>query len=361
MSLARMSRIALCSTLLVSGLSLPVAFAAPAAAPVAPVAAGDDPLAAKGLSKTGPVYTLKSEKEIGDGFKTLAGIKKKMDDEAKARNAIDKNITTAKNAYSQWDQERRGYLEKLATVKDAFQNNQLIAKIEALQSKMKEAIDYKDQQEKKLREVGDSSRTEYVNKVLDLSTQADKAVADYAEINKDQALAAAAAAQKAKLGPSAEFTGMLAQLKRLKGPITSEVIKVDMEGQVPMVEVTLNGSTIKKMVFDSGSSTICIPADLAKAMELVPAKTDPEIQLQLADGKLVTARRTILKSVRVGQFTVENVECAVLPPDLIAAQPLLGGSFLNQFIYKLDTAKGELHLAKIGGDGKPEVKKPGAK
>ena len=77
--------------------------------------------------------------------------------------------------------------------------------------------------------------------------------------------------------------------------------------------------------------------------------------------KLVTARRTILKSVRVGQFTVENVECAVLPPDLIAAQPLLGGSFLNQFIYKLDTAKGELHLAKIGGDGKPEVKKPGVK
>src|SRR6185503_9184044 len=111
----------------------------------------------------------------------------------------------------------------------------------------------------------------------------------------------AVAAAKAKLGPTPEFTGQFAQIKRLRAPIFAETIKVTYEGKVPMVDVTLNGSTTRKMVFDSGASTVCIPASLAKAMELVPKKDDPDITMQLADGKLVTAKRSHLKSVRVGQ------------------------------------------------------------
>src|SRR5690242_4010084 len=104
------------------------------------------------------------------------------------------------------------------------------------------------------------------------------------------------------------------------------------------------------MVLDTGAGLVVIPADLAKSMELVPAKDDPIVHLVLGDGKRVEAKQTILKSVRVGSFTVENVECAVLPPELVAAEPALGGSFLKHFTYKLDPAAGKLHLAQTGSD-----------
>ena len=88
-------------------------------------------------------------------------------------------------------------------------------------------------------------------------------------------------------------------------------------------------------------------------------KDDPTVRLQLGDGKVVEAKQMILKSVRVGSFTVENVECAVLPPVLVAAEPALGGSFLKHFTYKLDPKAGKLHLAQFGTEG--TTAKPGDK
>jgi len=109
------------------------------------------------------------------------------------------------------------------------------------------------------------------------------------------------------------------------------------------------------MTVDSGASLVVIPADLAKDLALVPGPNDPELIMQLADGKSHKARQMSLTSVRVGTFTVENVDCAVLEADLISAEPLLGGSFLQNFIYKLDPKAGELHLARVGGDAKGTV------
>ena len=78
-----------------------------------------------------------------------------------------------------------------------------------------------------------------------------------------------------------------------------------------------------------------------------------EIRLTLADGKIVEGWLMSVKSITVGPFTVENVECAVLPENLIAAHPLLGGTFLKNFVYKLDLTAQKLDMSK--------VKEPGAK
>ncbi len=106
------------------------------------------------------------------------------------------------------------------------------------------------------------------------------------------------------------------------------------------------------MILDSGASIVCIPADLARELELVPGPNDPTVRMQLADGKIIEGKSMMLKSVRVGTFTIENVESAVLPESLVGAQPLLGGSFLNNFTYRLDADAGQLHLAQVGGTGK---------
>ena len=56
-----------------------------------------------------------------------------------------------------------------------------------------------------------------------------------------------------------------------------------------------------------------------------------------------------LASVRVGKFTVENVECAVLGDDAVAAEPLLGMSFLEHFKFEVDAAARKLTMVKVSG------------
>jgi aspartyl protease family protein len=339
----------------VPGLSQ-VAAEAPAATPTTKPAA-----TAADLVKNGAYYLLPGEQDVVDSMKTLAQLRAKMEAETKSREAVEKKIQFAKNAFAQLEQQRRIELEKLAKVQDAFQNNQIVARLQALEAQMGDAMKFKSEQEKQLAKIGDEHRVKYMNAVVDLASKADQIADGYATLTKDKELASKLTAEKARLGPQAAFAAQHTQLKRLRAPIQSDHIKITLEGKVPMVDVTLNGSTVRKMVVDSGASVVCIPADLARAMELVPARADPDVQLQLADGKLVVAKMMKLKSVRVGQFTVENVECAVLPPELVAAEPLLGGSFLNNFTYKLDIGREELHLARIGAADGKDPKKPGTR
>jgi len=313
-------------------------------------------LASKGLTKAGDKQLLKTDKDLADAMKAIAQARVKMNYENKDRVKIEKNIKKAKDVFAHLEFERRGLLQKLANVKDAGENNRLVAKIEQITSQMKEAVQYKEDQEKELAKIGEDDKTKYINLILDTSAEVEKAEKEYAALGADADVKSALEQTKTKLGPSPEFVTNAAALKRLRGTVSSDTIDVKMENGVPMVQVTLNKSFTREMVFDSGASIIAIPADLAKAMELIPAKDDPTVRLRLADGKVVEAKLTMLKSVRVGSFTIENVEAAVLPPELVAAEPLLGGSFLQHFVYKLDPKSAKLHLAQVG-TGDP-AKKP---
>jgi hypothetical protein len=44
---------------------------------------------------------------------------------------------------------------------------------------------------------------------------------------------------------------------------------------------------------------------------------------------------------------VENVECAVFPPELTEAAAILGMNFLEKFNYKIDTERAKLIMNKI--------------
>lgn len=331
-------------------------------------------LASKGLTKNPTAtYVLGAERDLADGLKQVAVARTKMGEESRGRSKVEKEVTRAKSVYAQLEFEKRQVMAKLETLKDPTQQNNAIAKINNLTSQMKEALEYRDKQEAELNKIGEDGRTKYINTIVDLAEAAEKAVKEYESLAADSDVKSALTDTKSKLGPTAEFNANLTQIKRLRGTVSSDVIDVKMEGEVPTVEVTLNKNFTRSMVFDSGASMIAIPADLAKSMELVAGKDDETIRFRMADGKVVEAKKTILKSVRVGTFTVENVEAALLPPELVAAEPLLGGSFLKHFTYKLDPRAGKLHLAQFGTEGttggttpakpgdKPADKKPAGK
>ena len=79
----------------------------------------------------------------------------------------------------------------------------------------------------------------------------------------------------------------------------------------------------------------------------MPSPSDRTITLHVADGSSHEAKMMTLDSVRVGKFTVRNVECAVSSKEKSNVPPLLGGPFLKHFTFKMNQAAGTVTFSKI--------------
>ena len=90
-------------------------------------------------------------------------------------------------------------------------------------------------------------------------------------------------------------------------------------------------------------------AEFAAKIGLTPEASDQTVQLHDATGGITTAKMMTIPTVRVGPFTVNNVDCAVLPPNKRDVPLLLGQSFINQFTHKVDN--GRLLLSKVETHG----------
>jgi clan AA aspartic protease (TIGR02281 family) len=99
-----------------------------------------------------------------------------------------------------------------------------------------------------------------------------------------------------------------------------------------------------------------LPASVATRFGLKPSDKDRRIILQLADGREIEAHLMKLANVRVGKFTVEDVECAVLSQQAVNAEPLLGMSFLEHFKFEIDAAARKLTMVKVTGSDSPPAK-----
>jgi aspartyl protease family protein len=326
--------------------------------------APDDVLKEKGLTKVNFTYLLPDDAKLAESLRQMRLAKKTLDDDTKKRVDLEKKIKMAKGSIATWEFEFRNLNEKLAGAKDVFENNKIVGQLNALQSKIKEGTQIQKDWEGELRKTGES-RDAYVGVVLETSEKLETLQKQYDAINADPDVKAAVAAinekarPKIKIGPSPEMVQNLAFVRQQRQGINSAVVKVNNEGNVPHVDVTFNGKVTRSLVLDSGASVVSLTADTAKALGMTPGPNDPTMRLQLADGKVVEAKQMVIKSVRVGQFVVENVDCAVLPESLIAADNLLGGSFLRNFVYKLDPEAGELHMSQVGGKVNPLDPKAG--
>jgi clan AA aspartic protease (TIGR02281 family) len=155
-----------------------------------------------------------------------------------------------------------------------------------------------------------------------------------------------------RLGPSPGFTQTLAATRKQREGMKSSVIQLITDKGVPQVDVTINGSVNRRMVLDSGASIVTLTAEVANRLGLKPGAEAPTARLVTADGKTTEAKIAKLDSIRLGQFTVEDVACAVLPANVPADECLLGGTFLEHFVYRMDLASGQLFLTQLSGKPK---------
>jgi clan AA aspartic protease (TIGR02281 family) len=314
--------------------------------------APDEIMQAKGMTKVGSFYLLEDDAKLSEWLKLTRSTQKTLDDNLKKRAEIDKGIKLADSSIAKWDSEVRQLQEKHQKVKDnAYQYNDIGSQINLLLGKIRDASRFKADRETELKKLGDP-REDYVGMVLELSEKMEAAAREYETLAKDPEVKGALTRMgekgmpKMKLGPSAQFIQELPFIRGQRKAITTAAIKLNIDEGVPHVQATLNGKLSRSMVVDSGAALVTLTWDLAQELGWKQGATDQTIELRAADGKKINARLMVLQSIRVGQFTAENVQCAVLPKSM-AGDNLLGGTFLRNFVYRMDLGAGELHLTEI--------------
>lgn len=105
-------------------------------------------------------------------------------------------------------------------------------------------------------------------------------------------------------------------------------------GTLMRLEAELNGWLETPLLVDTGASGIAIPQHVADRLGLRVGPETRWIQTHTANG--VVARPVVtLDSVRVGEAVVEHLDATINPTLDVG---LLGGSFFNNFVYRVDAA-----------------------
>ena len=124
------------------------------------------------------------------------------------------------------------------------------------------------------------------------------------------------------------------------------IISMVADGGTFAVPATINGQLTLNFVVDSGAADVSIPADVVLTLRRTETITDSDFlgnQLyKLADGSTVPSQRFVIRSLKVGDKTFENVVGSIAP---VAGSLLLGQSFLNRFkSWSIDNRKQALIL-----------------
>ena len=170
---------------------------------------------------------------------------------------------------------------------------------------------------KEIRAEASNRREAYIQALIDLRALADSTAKSYEELAEDAEVKDALAAlskpsrPKVTLGPSRTHLANVKILEKAEAGILTETIQLRSDNGVFWVDVTLNGKVTIPMVFDTGAGILSLGEADADKVGLVPSPSDRTITLHVADGSSHEAKMMTLDSVRVGKFTVRNVECAV--------------------------------------------------
>ncbi len=156
-----------------------------------------------------------------------------------------------------------------------------------------------------------------------------------ANANADQALT---------LGPSPEFTEDQQFLHDSAQRIVSAWVAVQKANTIGGLHVLpiINGKLTVSMTWDSGCSDTQLSPDTAAALGLDLDDKSPSIEITIANGATIKAKKAVLDSVQLGPFTLHSVECVVME-----GSDLLGNSFQSHFLSRLDQQSGKLQLTPI--------------
>lgn len=320
-----------------------------------------------GLTVSGGYLVLEEEAQLDSNVGQLAKLRRDLQQSGRT-------LATMEKQYSQFEERiallRRQEVQLNAQLSTADTSNvlvynRLVGAVNAVNGQLQLMF----QQRQKINEQLDAqkamvgkARETFVQTILDSRELIEVARQKYEDLATNEeakaALAQYSAATKRefKLGPSGKFEPAIKKIADVEKSLESETIALDGTGGggTFRVDVVINGKHQQKMVVDSGASFIALPYAMATGFGLtIDQQNDDRILLRIANGDEIQGYPKKLKSVKVGKFIVEDVDCVVLEPIASAAEPLLGMSFLGNFKFELDASQKSLSLMRLDEGAKP--------
>lgn len=134
----------------------------------------------------------------------------------------------------------------------------------------------------------------------------------------------------------------------MEGDFTKEIVMFKSEGNHIIVDAFIEEGVSARLIVDTGASIVLISNNVARRLGLRYEDIKTQIEIITADSRSVKAKPVILKSIKVGDAEVKNVEAAILDSDfLIGVDGLLGMSFLSHFIINIDVSANKLILERV--------------
>ncbi len=313
-------------------------------------------LKSRGLKLVAPSWILQDELDVNTKLNGVEKLKMAVFKSQKDENFVDKQTEQKKADIESMLKERITLREQLKQSSNAQQQNRIILEMNGLVDKIN-LLEEELQNNKsgtKVRDQLAKTRDDYVKELLDIRKKVNGVQERYADLSADKQVSDAieaynkAKSKETKLGPGISLASNDKRLKKYEELVLADSIDIERVGsQLWEISVVFNNGKPLTMALDTGASVIALSYEAAKAAGITPSDTDPTIKMQMADGHTVEAKKVIANSVRVGKFTVEKVECAVLPAQYKEAASCLGQSFLKHFTYKIDTEKSKLVMTKV--------------
>jgi len=319
-----------------------------------------------GFKVTTGGVSLPDEVELGKAVRESAKQKKAMMAADREVYAAQRELNGLREQMNELKVQMTNLSAELTKVTDTVSNNRIVGALRATDGQIDQLVEQSNQSTERLKEArkkANDIRESYVQDVLSMRAKADEITQKWDKAAADNDLKAAldkindSLGSKFVLKPSTSFAGNIKQLKTMEEAVSSEAIKLENERNSLWVNVTVNGKHSKRMIVDSGANCISLPDKMVKDMGIEIGSSGVPVRVSLADGREVPATLIKLASVRVGKFTVEDVECCVLGREAPDAPPLLGMSFLGQFKFEVDAQQAELKLVKVdSGEPVPKEK-----
>ena len=309
----------------------------------------------KDLRRSGTTYVLGAESEVQKKLHDTRALYQQLSFSERKQQEFAQGVAGNKALIQDLTQQRIMLNQQLQQAATVAQNNQLVAMINELTDRLnllrEAAADPTTKRE--LDALVPRQREAFVQAVIglrhlvDVTSERYKALAEDPQVK--EALADLNRKTKAKLtlGPSRSFLASAKLLEKVEASVLTATVELRKAGGVYWLDATFNGKVTKPMVFDTGAGITTLPAELADEIGLKPGPTDPSVSCKTADGTVVRAKLMTVPALRVGKFTVKDVECAVMPRGKADVPPLLGVTFHKFFTYKFSPESGTLVLTKV--------------
>jgi len=235
-------------------------------------------------------------------------------------------------------------------------NNRIVGLIEATRSQIRATIASRDglktQADAERAKVMDAE-TEYAETVLALRQDYETLHEELSKSLQKRETQIALQVMAANFETPSELTAerilqpIDKRLQRIEQEIFRESIPLLVEPSGSLMITAVIGKEPVKMVVDSGASLVVLPAQTAADIGVEVDSDAPELRLVIANGAVINARAVVLPRMRIGSFEAEDVRAAVLEPEAVNAEPLLGMSFLGNFKFEINSSDKTISLLRV--------------